>query len=244
MTILPASTRRSFRRGPFQIHRVQPGLAWGDRSSDTGIAGLGCFDHAHLDTGLVVAMHQHRNDEIVSYLRNGTMVHEDSDGVRALLSPTHLMGMNAGIGFWHEESVPVGQVDMLQIFIRPETDNLPSDLQFCDLLHPVSVGQWRLIAAPPVDNPPLFVRQRVRVLDTQLSIGASLNIPSEPSYDASFLYVFHGQITIDGHQLNSGDGASGLAHSAFATATSNTADLVMFQIDTRARFTRSGTLSG
>lgn len=247
MNILPASSRRSFRRGPFHIHRVSPGLMLGDGWEDTGIAGLGCFDHAHLEEGLLVAMHQHRNDEIVSYLRSGRMVHEDSDGIRAVLSPVHLMGMNAGSGFWHEETVPVGQVEMLQIFIRPEADELPPDLQFCDLPEASSSGAWRLIAGPRSDAGPLYVRQQVRVLDAQLHAGTTLEIPRQMGYDTQFLYVFRGLASVGGHTLRSGDGAGWTEpppKSIQNTAEGETTDLVLFQIDTSARFTRSGTLSG
>lgn len=59
---------------------------------------LSAIDHANLNVGTVVAMHQHRDDEILSYLCRGVMIHEDSDGNRVELSPRRLMMMNAGSG--------------------------------------------------------------------------------------------------------------------------------------------------
>ena len=251
MKLLPANTRRHFRRGPFEIHRVYPGLAFSDSpfpgdARDTGIAGLGCFDHAHLEQGLIVPMHEHRNDEIVSYLRSGQMLHADSHGARATLTPTHLMGMNAGSGFWHEESVPVGQVEMLQIFIRPTEAELPPELQFADVDESERIGGWRLVAGPREDRPPLPVRQQVRLLDTHLPIGRSLTLEDREGYDVSFLYVFTGAIEIGADTLRRGDAVVWSAPEPLPAvrADGSPADLVLFQIDSRAAYSRSGTISG
>jgi hypothetical protein len=66
-----------------------------------------------------------RNDEILSYIWRGTMVHEDSAGYRIPLSPRKLMMMNAGRGFWHEESTPSEPVEMLQIFVFRKRQTCP-----------------------------------------------------------------------------------------------------------------------
>ena len=50
----------------------------------------------------IVVMHQHRNDEIFSYMRKGTMLPEDTSGARLPLTPTHFAAMSAGSGMWHE----------------------------------------------------------------------------------------------------------------------------------------------
>jgi redox-sensitive bicupin YhaK (pirin superfamily) len=80
---------------------MRPGLV---RSlvADPAFGPLSVVDHANLDVGTVVPMHEHRNDEILSYMWRGTMVHEDSAGHRIPISPRKLMMMNAGRGFWHE----------------------------------------------------------------------------------------------------------------------------------------------
>lgn len=119
--------------GPFQLRRIRPGISFG-QAGDAGFGGLGVIDHAKLQPGLVVGMHEHRNDEIISYMRAGRMKHTDSAGRSEVLSSDRLMVMNAGRGFSHEEEV-VGadQIEMLQIFVRPEASDLTPDVQFVDL---------------------------------------------------------------------------------------------------------------
>lgn len=65
---------------------------------DTGLGPLGVIDHAYLAPGLLVPMHEHRNDEIFSYVRSGTMYHKDSTGQQLPITPTQLVVMNAGSG--------------------------------------------------------------------------------------------------------------------------------------------------
>lgn len=133
--------------GAFRIERILPGVATG-ASDDRGFGGLGLVDHANLLPGLLVRMHEHRNDEIVSYLRSGQMRHRDDTGTVETVSATHLMVMNAGAGFSHEEEV-VGTepIDMLQIFIRPHAADLAPRVQFTHL-HEGARRDWRLLVGP------------------------------------------------------------------------------------------------
>ena len=96
----PASDRQPIGQGAFQLQRIRPGLRWGD-PTDAGLGPLGLIDHSVVLPGLEVPMHQHRNDEILSYVRHGRVVHEDSTGVQQVLTPTYLMLMSAGSGFSH-----------------------------------------------------------------------------------------------------------------------------------------------
>lgn len=246
MHVLPASERIAFRRGPFQIQRIQPGRIFHVAGGDTGIAGLGLIDHAHLDQGLLVAMHEHRNDEIVSYLVSGEMVHEDSHGARAVLSRQNRMAMNAGVSFWHEESVPIGKVEMLQIFVRPEMDDLRPHLQFGAFPDAEPTGMWRTVFGPAGTDVPMFVRQRVRMAERQLRPGEEAEVPAWEGFDINFLYVFNGKVTVEGRPLSAGDSTAWLAKDAQKEAKAGPEGclLTLFGIDSTARYSRSGTLSG
>nr|WP_280115310.1 pirin family protein [Flavobacterium fluviatile] len=82
--------------------------------------------------GTLIPMHQHRNDEILTYLRRGMVKHLDSEVHTDIIPNCRLMMMNAGKSFFHEELVleEGGILNGLQIFIRPEKSNLRSLIQF------------------------------------------------------------------------------------------------------------------
>lgn len=63
LNVLRSSAGRSFARGPFKIRRIRPGAILGT-DADPAFGQFSVVDHAHLDVGTVVAMHEHVNDEI------------------------------------------------------------------------------------------------------------------------------------------------------------------------------------
>ena len=190
--------------GRFRIFRIFPGLALDD-SDDKGFGPLGAFDHAYLDPGALVAMHEHQNDEIFSYLRKGAMLHKDSSGAQFPLTPTHLSVMNAGSGISHEESVPETQepAELLQIFIRPREENLEPGIQHHEFQAAYSENAWRLLLGPEDSDAPLKARNRTWIYDTRIS-GKSLALP-ELNGLARLLYVFSGEAFLDDERFLEGD---------------------------------------
>jgi redox-sensitive bicupin YhaK (pirin superfamily) len=230
--------------GPFQLRRIRPGVSLG-QTDDAGFGGLGLIDHARLQPGLVVRMHEHRDDEIISYLRSGRMRHTDSAGRSEVISPDRLMVMNAGAGFSHEEAV-IGDdpIEMLQIFVRPETADMEPGVQFVSLDKTQSVDHWRLLAGPVGSAAPSFVRQAVYLYDTRLSAGASIELPTVPGLDR-WLYVFRGAVSVGGRQAETHTALTiGAGKAAPEVMAIREADLVLFLVDRKAAFSRAGTMSG
>jgi redox-sensitive bicupin YhaK (pirin superfamily) len=110
-------------------------------------------------------MHEHNNDEILSYMWRGTMLHEDAAGHRIPISANKLMMMNAGKNFGHEERTADEPVEMLQIFVRPCEADLPASVNFYDR-HDAPGGAWSLVAGPEGSKAPLTIRNAVRGYDT------------------------------------------------------------------------------
>jgi quercetin 2,3-dioxygenase len=240
---LDPSTHMQRAHGPFQIRRMHPGAMLGS-PSDSGFGGLGLIDRANLSPGLKVAMHEHRDDEIVSYLREGVMIHQDSTGVTEEVRPNRLMVMNAGSGFSHEETVPgPGNVHMLQIFIRPSEAGMTPGVQFHDLAETYSLNGWRLLAGPEGSGATGTVRQQALLHDVRLEAGHSLALPMKPGFDGWF-YVFDGSVTLDGRAMQTHDAVALIDHGAATIIATTTSDLVLFLVDRTAAASRAGTLSG
>jgi quercetin 2,3-dioxygenase len=240
---LDPATHMSRAHGPFQIRRMHPGAMLGD-PADGGFGGLGLIDRANLSPGLKVAMHEHRNDEIISYLREGTMVHQDSTGITEEVRPNRLMVMNAGSGFSHEETVPgPGNVHMLQIFVRPSEAELVPGVHFRDLGETYSMNNWRLLFGPEGSGAPGTVRQQVLLHDARLEAGRSLDLPVRPGFDG-WLYVFDGSVVIEGHAMQAHDAMALIDHGPATVSAAATSDLVLFLVDRKSSSSRAGTLSG
>lgn len=240
--VLRAAPKTTFEYGPFKIRRMRPGLILPD-AGDEAFGPLSVIDHATLDVGTMVTLHEHNNDEILSYLWRGSMVHEDSAGHRVALSPKKLMMMNAGKSIWHEESTPLVATEMLQIFIRPRKADLESRVQFMERPEGIGVDHWTMLAAPEGINSPLEIHQAVYVYDIRLEKDSTTAIPSHPGF-AQWLYVMDGEITLDEYRLKKGDAISDVASGLPVAKASRESTLVCFLVLLGAEASLAGTISG
>lgn len=239
--ISKANKRRKVSRGPFTSRFLPLGRTLKD-SGDHGIAQIGRLEHATLEGGALVPMHLHQNEEILSYLRKGTMHHKDSDGNDIPIHNKHLMLMNAGSGIHHEEGVREGDetVEMLQIFIRPKADGLQPKIQFYEPDETYSPNQWRLIAGHERSEAPMLFRSEVLFYDVKLEEGTTLQTPNIKGR-TGLLYLFSGNVTIEtnGKTVEKGDSVV-IKEEQLDLKSNKNSDLVFFILDEIATYSRNG----
>lgn len=176
-------------KGPFSITRVSPGKIFTEGNDDTAFGPFSNIDHTVMKKRLTIKMHEHVNDEIFSYVWKGKMYHRDSAGIEIAVTPGNLMMMNAGKSFWHEEKVEEDEVEMLQIFVRPNETDLKPEIQFHE--KPVRNREWYVMVGPENSEAPLYVRQNVYILDAHPQKGDKLEVPVYEGFKP-FLYVMDG----------------------------------------------------
>jgi redox-sensitive bicupin YhaK (pirin superfamily) len=240
LKIEPAMRRGNWNSG-FSIEILYPGDAID--AGDSGIGAFGRIDRARIQAGHVIAMHPHRDDEILTYLRAGTMLHRDSVGNEERLSPSRLMMMNAGRQFQHEEEMLGSQpVEALQIFMRPRVASLDARVRFHDFDDALSRGAWRLLAAP--QGAPFEVRAQAWIQDAHLAEGESLASPELPADGAvRFLHVFAGEVLIDDVKVHAGETLY-LGAADWNAIARTEVDLVLFTTDAGAPVFTGGMFSG
>jgi redox-sensitive bicupin YhaK (pirin superfamily) len=192
---------------------------------------------------MVVRMHEHNNDEILTYMWRGTVLHEDSAKHKVPLSASRLMMMNAGESFWHEESAVEGPVEALQIFIRPRDRDLPGVVQFYERPATVGDGQWHLIGGPERSVAPLKIRQEVTIYDAQVSAGQELPLPAHGKLSPC-LYVMAGVVRVGDERLADGDAIADPDAALPVIRAEKDSALVLFLVDRTAKATMGGTISG
>ncbi|MCU5746522.1 pirin family protein [Staphylococcus sp. SQ8-PEA] len=227
----------------FSIKLIRPGLIWQDPELDDYAFGpLSRIDHANLAKGTLVRMHEHVNDEILSYIWKGNMLHEDSTGKKVTISPAKYMMMGAGKSFFHEESTPNESVEMLQIFIRPREKDLEPEVQFSSA-EIKSNNDWNLVAGPENIDPPLTIRQDVIVMDYH---GKKNDVIEVPQYDGMtpWLYVMDGSINISNQTLDKGEAITTEDSDFSEVKLLKDTTLVLFLVDLNAPMTLAGNFSG
>jgi len=228
-------------QGKFRIHFNFPGRALPGHD-DHGYGPLATVVESFMDPGTLIRMHQHRNEEIISWVPAGVMRHDDREGNELVTDADHLMVMNAGRGFWHAEETYADDppLRMLQIFVRPHSLDMEPAIQHEPIPDPVP-DHWRQLFGPEGGAAPLSVRNDVHCYDCRLDAGSTVTLPSRAGWD-TFLYVFDGAVTV-------GDEGVGYTESALVTGdgdidvtATESATVVAFVLDPDAPVTRQGTI--
>ena len=238
------SSKHRHGSGGFGIDILWPGMV--QHSDDSGIGTIGRIDHANIKPGTVISMHPHKDDEILTYVRQGKMLHLDTVGNKEEISDTRLMLMNAGHTFQHEEHIigePGETLQCLQIFIRPSETSLAPQVQFHNFGSPYSGNHWRLIAGP--ENAPLIFRSQTWVQDTRLTEKCELKLPAVPVCSAvRILYVFEGLVRVEDTELSTGESIIIENNDVDTVIALETTDLVLFTTDSAANIFCGGMFSG
>lgn len=230
--------------GPFQIRRIRPGKTYKSSNLDVAFGPLSVVDHANMRSNNTVPMHEHRNDEILSYFRSGNVTHSDSKGEIKHLSRDRLMLMNAGSGFSHEETNKGENLEALQIFVRPREKDLPPAVQFYNRPLDYTDGTWHFIAGPEDSGAPLIFRNQVMMYDIRAKKGRELEIPAAKGL-SPFVYIMDGSVEIGEHVLEKGDGFTVKdGHPLPLLRTGSPVVIVAFLVDLGAKVSKSGSISG
>jgi hypothetical protein len=221
------------------VQTIHPGFTVGP--NDSGLASIGKIERTYALPGFIASMHPHRDDEIFSYVRSGTVLHLDSMGHEEKISPSRLRLINAGVAFQHEERV-LGRdpVEAFHVFLRPERAGLEPMVQFTEITS-IQPKPWRLLAAQ--SSAPLILRVKAWLHDAHLDVGTHLLPTHITSNIVRVLIVMEGGIRIGGKSFQKGDIAA-VDDQANSLVALKPADVLLVTADTAETFFTNGLSSG
>lgn len=151
--------------------------------------------------------HGHDNMEIVTIPLSGSLEHTDSMGNRAILKTGDVQIMSAGTGIRHSEknASSTDPLHLLQIWILPSSQGLPTRY---DELHLGSLWQengFRLVVSPIPETDVLHIRQDAWFSLGNFSSGTSFELPLHRKEHGMFFFLIEGKVTINGETLEAGD---------------------------------------
>lgn len=174
-----------------------------------GVSNLRVINDDRVVPGGGFATHGHRDMEILSYVLEGSLEHEDSLGNGSVIRPGEVQRMSAGSGVRHSEynHSQDEPVHFLQIWLTP---NKKAVAPAYDQRHfPAEDRRGRLVlfASPDGRAGSIATHQDALVYGGLLDAGetASLEIPPGRS---AYLHVARGRLQVDGQELAAGDGAA------------------------------------
>jgi len=152
--------------------------------------------------GFVAPMHQHQDEEILTCIRSGTVLHLDSMGHDEKLKAGEMRLINAGATLHHEERIlDRDPVEGFHFHFRPERGGLEPMVQFLEA-SAKAVNEWRLIASR--SEAPLKLRAMASAHEARLSIGSHHLPKTEPGI-IRVLTIFEGRLLAGGGHFRKGD---------------------------------------
>ena len=175
--------------------------------------------------------HGHRDMEIVTYVLEGALEHNDSLGTGSVIRPGEVQRMSAGTGITHSEynHSPTEPVHLLQIWIVPETAGLPPGYEQRDFPAAERRGRLRLVASRDGRDGSVTIHQDAALYAAVLEAGEAVSHGAKPGRHA-WLHVARGAVDLNGHALEEGDGAAASDEERLDIAAREDAEILLFDL--------------
>ena len=152
------------------------------------------------------ATHPHRDMEIVTWVLEGELVHQDSAGHRGSISAGVAQRMSAGLGILHSEknATGAGPVHFVQMWVVPDEARLEPSYEQLDISAELRRGGLVPVASGRGHDAAISIRQRdATLLAARLRTGMVVSLPVAPYVH---VYVTQGEVELAGvGRLTRGD---------------------------------------
>jgi len=164
------------------------------------------FERFDIDPGEGFPMHPHRGFEIVTYMLDGGMDHEDSLGVEHTAYENEAMHIVTGGGIEHSEFAADGEAcNGLQLWVNLPRDQKAVDPTYADANSqtlPTEELDGATVTTVVGTGSPIDPVTRMEYLDVRVTDAWTWSVPDEW---AGFLYGVAGEGTVGGSRFGEGD---------------------------------------
>ena len=231
--------RRSAERGHFDHDWLDTRhtFSFGDYHDPRfmGFRALRVLNEDRVRPGQGFGTHGHRNMEIVSYVLEGRLAHEDSLGNGSVIVPGDVQYMSAGTGVRHSEfnGSKTEPVHFVQIWIVPQAEGLPPRYDQKRFDDAQKKNRLRRVASPSGAGGSIAIRQDVNLYASLLEPRASVSVEL-PAGRHLWVQVLRGGVeaaATKGASLEAGDGLAASDERRFELAAGNYgAELLVFDL--------------
>jgi redox-sensitive bicupin YhaK (pirin superfamily) len=153
--------------------------------------------------------HGHRDMEIVSYVLEGGLEHQDSMGTGSVIRPHDVQRMSAGTGVTHSEfnASSTEPVHFLQIWLLPSAQGIKPGYEQKTFPVAEKRGKLRVVAAPDSREGSVKIHTDAVVYAGLFDAGESAELALAKGRHA-WVHVARGKLRVNGQDLKAGDGAA------------------------------------
>jgi len=197
-----------------------------------GFANLRVINEDKVAPGQGFATHGHRDMEIISYVLEGALEHEDSIGPGSVIRPGDVQRMSAGTGIMHSEynASKTEPVHFLQIWVLPERKGIEPGYEQKTFSDTEKQGRLRLVGSRDGRDGSITINQDMDLYATLLNDGETVN-HSLATGRVVWLQVARGTAQVNNQALSAGDGAAITAeHLLTLQGTSDKTEVLLFDM--------------
>jgi hypothetical protein len=196
-----------------------------------GFGPLRVINEDRVQPGQGFGTHSHRDMEIISYVLDGALAHEDSIGNGSVIRPGAVQRMSAGTGVRHSEfnASKTDVVHFLQIWFIPERNGLPPSYEERTYSDDEKLGRLRLVAARDGREGAVVVHQDVDLYVALLRAGEELAHTPRPDRKI-WIQVARGAVTVNDEPLSVGDGAALVDEERVVIGAGADAEILLFDM--------------
>jgi len=196
-----------------------------------GFRALRVINDDKVAPGAGFATHGHRDMEILTWVLDGALTHEDSLGTGSTIRPGEAQVMSAGTGILHSEfnPSPSDPVHLLQIWMLPTRAGLKP--RYDQRRYPIAEepGKLHLVGAKDARDGAVLIQQDVDLWAGKLRPGDKVRHELAPGRHA-WVQVATGAATLNGQALDEGDGAAVSGERALEIAGTKDAQVLVFDL--------------
>lgn len=150
--------------------------------------------------------HPHRNMEIISYVVDGELTHNDSMGNKNTLTRGQVQYMSAGTGVLHSEhNLGKDTLRLLQIWIFPSKNGLNPNYGDYRFNWEERKNNWLHMVSGLNGNAPIKINQDANIYSLELDQGKDIKFPVNENRQA-YLVQIEGTSVINDVELSDRDG--------------------------------------
>ena len=174
--------------------------------------------------------HPHRDMEILTYVLEGAVKHEDSTGSSETLVPGELQHMSAGTGVLHSEMNPSNSeaLHLLQIWLLPNQLGIPPKYEQKRFKVQDEPNQLHLLASADARDGSFKIYSDAELLAAKLDAGGSVSYTFK--LGNGWLQVARGTVSVAGGTLQAGDGLALEGESSITIASDAGAEFLLFDL--------------
>ena len=197
-----------------------------------GYGPLRVINEDRVQPGKGFGTHGHRDMEIISYVLEGKLSHQDNLGNGSIIEPGDVQRMSAGRGVMHSEFNPSSTegVHFLQIWIEPSARGIPASYEQRRVEVDARRGKLALIAGPEGSGAAVRIHQDARVYATLLDGHESVT-QSIASGRRAYVHVARGSVEVNGVALAAGDAAKIEGEARIMLADGAGAEVLVFDLN-------------